>query len=133
MNIHRNANRANLMSSIKNSAQWKNQLVFIDPSPGTTPAWFGFPCLIAEKYSKQHRAYLNYLSESGVENRPIVSGNFARQPGLRLMGIDCDPKDFPGAELITTVGFFIGLHTEPVSDKIIKNLTDILLGFKFDE
>jgi CDP-6-deoxy-D-xylo-4-hexulose-3-dehydrase len=133
MNIHRNSNRENLMDSLKTSPRWKNQLSFIEPSQDTNPAWFGFPCLISEKYAKQHRAYLSYLSECGVENRPIVSGNFARQPALKLLGVHCDPKDFPGAEIITTAGFFIGLHTEAVSSKTIKQLTDILLGFKFDD
>jgi hypothetical protein len=60
-----------------------------------------------------------------------VSGNFARQPALKLLGIPANPKDFPGAELINEAGFFFGLHTEELSDTMLTQLTNILLGFDF--
>ena len=33
---------------------------------------------IAIKYNKQH--YLEYLENNKIDTRPIVTGNFARQP-----------------------------------------------------
>jgi hypothetical protein len=62
-----------------------------------------------------------------------VSGNFARQPGLKLFDVHCNPEDYPGAETITNRGFFIGLHTEVLPDKTVKQLSEILLGFKFND
>ena len=66
--------------------------------------------------------YLRHLSARGVENRPVVSGNFTRQPAIRLHGIRCDPREFPGAEEIGRRGFFAGLHTEPLSAEKIERL-----------
>jgi CDP-6-deoxy-D-xylo-4-hexulose-3-dehydrase len=61
-----------------------------------------------------------------------VSGNFTRQPAIRLFGIDCDPRDFPGAEEINRRGFFVGLHTEPLPGDKIERVVEIMLGFDFN-
>jgi CDP-6-deoxy-D-xylo-4-hexulose-3-dehydrase len=78
------------------------------------------------------RDYLSYLTAQGVENRPIVSGNFTRQPALRNLGIACEPTAYPGAEEVHRRGFFIGLHTEELSDALIDTLAGILLSYRFD-
>jgi CDP-6-deoxy-D-xylo-4-hexulose-3-dehydrase len=88
--------------------------------------------LLAERFAPRKQLYLDYLTSRGVENRPIVSGNFARQPALRLLGVDLDPAGFPGAERVGRCGFFIGLHTEPIEASDIAMLADILLGYELD-
>jgi CDP-6-deoxy-D-xylo-4-hexulose-3-dehydrase len=131
MNKNRNSNHANLISALKNNPRWAGQLEFPVASTGVEPAWFGFPCLLPEKHGHKLRDFLNFLSERGVENRPIVSGNFTRQPALKLFDINCDPNDFTGAEAINNRGFFIGLHTEALSPNMIEKLSEILLSYEF--
>lgn len=131
MNKNRNINRENLIKALKNHSKWDNQFIFSKSPEKIDAAWFGFPCLLNSKISKHQREFLEYLSKNGVENRPIVSGNFARQPALKLFGVQCNPKDFPGAELINNSGFFIGLHTEVLEDRMINKLADIFLGYNF--
>jgi len=46
------------------------------------------------------------LQESGVETRPLCSGNLLRQPFL--LGNGYEPRDFPNAEYLHDNGFFIG-------------------------
>jgi GDP-L-fucose synthase len=72
-----------------------------------------------------------YLSAKGVENRPIISGNFARQPVLALHGINVSPSDLPGSEIIHRQGFFIGSHNQPVGDDQVAYLVEVLLTFPF--
>jgi len=131
MNKNRNINRENLIKALKEHSRWNGQLLFSEASPNVEASWFGFPCLLNPKIAEKKKAYLDHLSTQGVENRPIVSGNFARQPALKLYGVECNPLDFPGAEVINNSGFFIGLHTEVLKPLVIKHLSDVLLGFDF--
>jgi CDP-6-deoxy-D-xylo-4-hexulose-3-dehydrase len=131
MNAHRNSNRQNIIESLKASKKWQDQLEFPEASEGVSPAWFGFPCLIHKKYEGRLRSYLEYLSKNGIENRPIVSGNFTRQPALKLFDMNIDSSLFKGAEIINNRGFFIGLHTEILKSDVIKKLTSVLLDYEF--
>lgn len=50
-----------------------------------------------------------YLEESGVETRPEVAGNLARQPATKkLAGMVID--DLPGADNVHEGGFYLGIH-----------------------
>lgn len=132
MNSTRNENLTRLRHALEAHARWDRQLTFVEPGPGMSPAWFGCPLMLRPELMAKRRVYLEYLSASGVENRPIVSGNFIRQPGLAAFGIHLDPTDYPGAERVHNCGFFIGLHTDTLSDALVSQLAGILLGFDFD-
>ncbi len=131
MNATRVDNWTRLKRALETHPQWRGQLAFPEAAPGTEPAWFGFPCLLDPAAGADHHAYLAYLTSRGVENRPVIGGNFARQPAVRLLGLDAHPADFPGAERVHHHGFFIGLHTEPLGADVVARLADILLGFPF--
>lgn len=131
MNEMRNINRARIISALEAHPAWRGQLEFPRAGQDITPIWFGFVALLGRTIAHHRGAYVRHLSAHGVENRPVVSGNFTRQPALELHGIDCDPGDFPGAEEINRRGFFIGLHTEPLADESIARLVPILLDPAF--
>jgi CDP-6-deoxy-D-xylo-4-hexulose-3-dehydrase len=51
------------------------------------------------------------LEETGVETRPIISGNFLRQPMMKRWGVETEnPATFEGAEAIHRHGIYVGLH-----------------------
>jgi len=131
MNYNRKLNRINIINSLKTHDKWNNQLIFTSNPKNSDPAWFGFTTLLSEQFKHQYFDYLQYLSDNGIENRPIISGNITRQPIINLLDQDINPKDFLGAEIITERGFFLGIHTTLLSDKKIKLLTDKLLNFNF--
>ena len=85
-----------------------------------------------EKYLKHYKLFLEYLTEKKVENRPIVTGNFARQPIFKFMDIEIEPTSYKGAEILHTRGFFIGLSCSHINDERINNLVEIFYGYKFD-
>lgn len=120
-----------LKDALQTHPRWRKNFRFPVATPGTEPVWFGFPCLLDERFAGRLRAYLGYLSSKRIENRPIVSGNFTRQPAIRALGIETDPAQFPGAETIHRSGFFIGLPPAEPSFEAIDALADLMLGFEF--
>ncbi len=103
----------------------------IEQSSGVEAAWFGFCALLHSDFEFLLPEYLKHLTARQVENRPIVSGNFARQPAFGLFGLNQDPDSLPGAEVVGNCGFFIGLHVEPLTDKEIISLADALVDFEW--
>lgn len=82
-------------------------------------SWFGFS-LVLKPESRWKRADLTrQLSEWGVDCRPIVAGNFAKNQVTRWM--DCEiAGSLPNAEWIDSHGLFIGNHHYPIVDKLQK-------------
>lgn len=93
-------------------------------------AWFAVPITLSPRVSHRLTEYKAYLTANGVDNRPIVSGNFARQPVLTRLGIVPDPDTLTGAEYIHTHSFYIGLPCIRVlSEDDVKSLVDTLTSF----
>lgn len=127
MNETRDRNRARLIRALVEHPGWDGRFEFSAASGGTMPAWFGFACLLREDFPLSKRDFLDHLTRNGIENRPIISGNFTRQPALRSHGVGCEPGMFTGAEAVDRRGFFIGLHTDPLTDSQLSAVVEILL------
>ncbi|MBZ5583532.1 MAG: DegT/DnrJ/EryC1/StrS family aminotransferase [Acidobacteriia bacterium] len=79
----------------------------MQPTPGADCAWFGFPMLCRNREVRD--ALKRRLDERGVEHRPIICGNMARQPALarlphRIAGT------LSGADAIMDRGLLWGAH-----------------------
>ena len=56
---------------------------------------------------------VNLFEQSGIETRPIITGNFANQPAAKfLSGV----TSYPNAQIVTDRGFMIGCHATNISD-----------------
>ena len=82
-------------------------------------SWFGLPIIIKTRIKKLK--IINKLEKSGVETRPIISGNFLKQPAIKKYKITNNEK-FINADYINEKGFFIGLQTKIMKHKQIKKL-----------
>jgi CDP-6-deoxy-D-xylo-4-hexulose-3-dehydrase len=127
MNASRVANRELVIRSITSHPSWKGQFEFPEAPAGAEVIWFGFSVLLRDEVKVSLRDYLTRLSAVGIENRPIVSGNFARQPGYQLVLPEIDAEALVGAERIHERGFFIGLHSSPLTKAQTDSLADTLL------
>lgn len=123
----RNNNRNLIISNLKKHKDWNNQFKFVNLPKNIEPSWFGLPILIDQKYKANKQSFLKMLTKQGIENRPILSGNFANQPSTFLYNLNPKKEKFKNAQVIEDLGFFIGLHTQELLLKDAKYLANTLL------
>ena len=130
-NACRRDNLARIEAALTADLRFSAHMALMRASSGTDPAWFGLGVLLNAPHASRLREYLAYLSTAGVENRPVISGNFVRQPMIAAALPHLRAADFPGAEAVHGRGFFIGVHQLPIPDADIMKLVDVMLGFDF--
>ena len=126
----RSKNRKLIINNIKKSELWDNQFSFFNPNENVKPSWFGLPFLINQKFINKKEKFMKYLNSSGIETRPILSGNFLNQPSCKLYNFRFDKKNFKSSQNIEDRGFFIGLPTSDMTVRKINFLTQKLLKIK---
>ena len=123
----RNYNRNMIIKKILKNPNWDNQLKFVEINKNIKPSWFGLPIMINDIYKSKKNRYLKYLTDMGIENRPILSGNFLNQPSVELFNINKGKNHFKNSQTIEDLGFFIGLHTDKISNKLAEYIAKTLL------
>lgn len=78
-------------------------------------SWFGFSLLIKPGSSMTRTMLLEKLKELGFECRPIVAGNFAKNPVVKYFNHVIHGK-LSSAEYIDKNGLFVGNHHYPIPD-----------------
>ena len=82
-------------------------------------SWFGFALVCNDPDVFPRTRLRNTLDRLGFEYRPIVAGNFTRNPVLNWFELaDRDVGTFPNADYIHDHGLFIGNHHYPMSDAL---------------
>jgi CDP-6-deoxy-D-xylo-4-hexulose-3-dehydrase len=85
--------------------------------PDVSHSWMMLPLLARDSELKGE--ILAQLSESGIETRPILTGNFLRQPAAkRLFSNYQEPGLFTTADKFSNQGFMIGCHHDYTNDQI---------------
>ncbi len=92
------------------------------------PAWFSLPLILNKKYDKEE--YMKYLESNNIDTRPIVTGNFTRQPVFKHLNYNIDPSSFKMSEIIHEFGFFIGIPSKKIPIETIDKLVNILINYK---
>ena len=126
----RKENKDLITKSLKNSNKWKNQFQFFEPNKNLNPSWFGFPLLINKDYLNDKNSFIKNLNFKNIETRPILSGNFLKQPASKLYGLDKNKSELRNTEEIDKTGFFIGLPTKKIEKTQLNFLIDNLLKIK---
>ena len=112
---YRSKNRNLIINKLKNHKNWNNQFIFFNPNKNLKPSWFGLPLLINKKFINKKEKFLKYLNYSGIETRPILSGNFLNQEGCKLYKFNYNKRSIKVSQEIEDRGFFIGLPTKNIS------------------
>lgn len=96
--------------------------------PRANPSWMALPVMVREGAPFERSALTRHLEASGVETRPVVAGNLARQPAARLFpGLSCG--ELPGADAVHARGFYVGLApftTDAEMTRLIEVFGDFL-------
>ena len=71
------------------------------------------------------------LEASGIETRPVLTGNFLSQPAIqRITKHSVDPANFPGANLITDTAFLVGAHHDLTEEQILHLMESLVSSVK---
>jgi len=72
-------------------------------------SWFGFSCVLVDDLAGRRDEVVAALGALGVQTRPVVAGNFARNPVMRHLNADTTGS-LVNADEIHDNGFYIGNH-----------------------
>ncbi len=81
-------------------------------------SWFGFALILKEDNTKKRDRIVQKLIENGIETRPIVTGNFARQPVFPRLNASISGQ-LTNADYIHDNGFFVGNHSREMKEEIM--------------
>jgi CDP-6-deoxy-D-xylo-4-hexulose-3-dehydrase len=130
-NACRRDNLKRIREALSRDSKFSRLMSLMEASENIDPAWFGLGVLLHRPYAHQRLEFLKYLEKNGIENRPVISSNFIRQPCISAFCDGEHPENYPGAEAIHTRGFFIGIHQTPLDQTVIEKLVDVILAFPF--
>jgi CDP-6-deoxy-D-xylo-4-hexulose-3-dehydrase len=97
----RRANARTFLEVVKQYPQLRPQVELGESS------WFGFSMIVEPDGGVERATVLESLRAAGVEFRPIVAGNFTRQPVLKHLDHRIS-GDLKNAEIVNDHGFFVG-------------------------
>mgnify|MGYP002629489174 CR=1 FL=1 len=92
-------------------------------------SWFGFSLILRESHSGQRSEFLKSLDANSVAVRPIVGGNFTRNPVMKhLPHVPLVPLS--NADTVHDDGLFIGNHHYTMEKEfdLLKGALDSFLG-----
>ena len=123
--IERNANASIAIERLK---PHREQIRLMSVLPGGSCSWFALPLTVDGDAPFTRDQLTAHLELSGVETRPIVTGNLARHPAIQGFGAQLRVDDLPGADYVHENGFYIGLH--PVrSNQTLGRVFDLIDDF----
>lgn len=80
-------------------------------------SWFGFSILLEGRFLGKREQLVKTLRAKGVECRPVVAGDFTKNPAIRHLNHTIgSPLDI--AESVDENGFFIGNHHFDLGDRL---------------
>ena len=91
-------------------------------------SWFGFAVILEGRYQKKRERVVQKLDQAGIEVRPIVAGNFTRNPVVSYLDYTVYGK-LDASDEIHENGFFIGNHSKDNKkdiDYFMQTFCDIL-------
>jgi CDP-6-deoxy-D-xylo-4-hexulose-3-dehydrase len=105
----------------RNGIQWSQAMqnhpdLRIQQETGQS-SWFGFSMVIREESSLNRPQLIAALNQLGFECRPIVAGNFAKNPVVQLFNHEIHGT-LNHANRIDTHGLFVGNHHYPIDEAI---------------
>jgi CDP-4-dehydro-6-deoxyglucose reductase, E1 len=79
-----NNRRNNARILLEGLTQYSSLLSFQKETPKGLHSWFGFPIVINPNLQFDAKELRQYLESNGIETRPIIAGNIAKQPAVTM-------------------------------------------------
>ena len=123
----RKYNFEKIKNKLLNNLSYKNQFTILDEDKRSSIAWFGIPIALNTKNKKYKQSVMDKLNKFGISTRPIISGNFSKQPSIKLYKIKTNYK-LPNADLVDKNSFFMGLHNIKISDRKLNQISKLFFS-----
>ena len=94
-----------------------NKNIIIQRETGES-SWFGFSIVLKNKFLGKRSEVLKKLSNANIETRPIVAGNFTKNPTIKYMDHTIS-GELKNAEYIDENGFFVGNDHRDLKSRIL--------------
>ena len=89
-------------------------------------SWFGFAMVLEGAMAGRRRELVAALTAAGIESRPVVTGNFLRNPVIDKLAHSV-AGEVTAADAVDTDGLFVGNHHFPIPEQIAK-LAEVVRG-----
>ncbi|MDO5631719.1 MAG: DegT/DnrJ/EryC1/StrS family aminotransferase [Paracoccus sp. (in: a-proteobacteria)] len=92
-------------------------------------SWFGFALLLKGALAGRRAELVGALTAAGIESRPIVAGNFLKNPVIAYLDHIAAPA--PVADRIDSDGLFTGNHHYPITaqlDRLAQVIDAVAMG-----
>ena len=93
-----------------------NNKVMIQKEIGTS-SWFGFSLIIKDTSNINRDSIIKKLNKKGIETRPIVTGNFLKNPTIKYYDYEVH-NNVDNSDFLDKNGFFVGNHHYPMKEQI---------------
>ena len=103
--------RTNAASLSKRMQRHTDLLQLQSETVGGYHSWFGFPITISSDAPFGVEEIMSALGKKGIETRPIICGNIARQPGLQMYPHRVH-GDLAHSDTVMQRGFSFGNHQD---------------------
>lgn len=80
-------------------------------------SWFGFAMVLQGKMRGQRPALVEAFKAAEIECRPVVTGNFLRNPVIEKLAHNVS-GDIVAADVVDTDGIFVGNHHHPIPEQL---------------
>ena len=114
---------SNFIDNRRENAKFFNELfksnenIIIQKEIGKS-SWFGFSIVLKNKLIAKRSKVLKKLSNANIETRPIVAGNFTKNPTIKYMDHTIS-GELKNAEYIDENGFFVGNDHRDLKSRIL--------------
>jgi CDP-6-deoxy-D-xylo-4-hexulose-3-dehydrase len=114
----RQQNFKTIRGALLNDKRYSNKFDIIRENLDNKIVWFGIPIILNSTDKNYKERVTNKLNKFGIDTRPLISGNFANQPAVRLYKLKVN-SNLKNANFIDKNSFFIGLHNTKTKTKTV--------------
>ncbi len=124
------ARRANFAYLRAGLEPFADALLLPEPTPNSTPSWFGFPITVRDSAPVGRDQLVRALDARKIGTRLLFGGNLLRQPAYRGANVRV-VGDLANADRVMNQTFWIGVYpglTRPMMDFVIATIRETLAG-----
>jgi CDP-6-deoxy-D-xylo-4-hexulose-3-dehydrase len=93
----------------ENLKEHSDYLLLPEEKKGTKHVWFGYPITVKPTAPFTRKDFVNFLEQKGIETRPVMAGNIAEQPAMKLFKYR-KAGELNNSKIIMRNSFFFGNH-----------------------